>query len=173
MKKFLFCSIVLYLLYQYWSVKDEERKFPDEISRHMEIGATPYPQMSRIDPYATAPLVVTVSDDEWNYVVFLLQDGKPITNFYLHSLAKHTVYVRPGRYQLVTLRGRGWDPEKKMPTGFKGGFDRVNWWLIESDLIVPEAGGRINALVYPYPRKMKDKDFKKEFFNHNYNEIGI
>ena len=112
----------------------------------MEIGATPYPQMSRIDPYATAPLVVTVSDDEWNYVVFLLQDGKPITNFYLHSLAKHTVYVRPGRYQLVTLRGRGWDPEKKMPNGFKGGFDRVNWWLIESDLIVPEAGHQFSMV---------------------------
>ena len=55
-------------------------------------------------------------------VVMLKNDETLIKNVYIVAGDSYTFHIPNGKYQVFFYGGRGWNPEKIMPNGAKGGF---------------------------------------------------
>ena len=59
---------------------------------------------------------------ECDVIVIVKKYGVIYRNVYIKAGDTYTIYVPNGQYQVFFYSGRGWNPDKLMPNGEKGGF---------------------------------------------------
>ncbi len=80
----------------------------------LEQGSLPYQ-----DQYG---LVAPISFDVVAFIKEKDENGKVVSHAYIKADSTYTFRIDNGSYQAFFYIGRGWHPEKTMPTGLKGGF---------------------------------------------------
>lgn len=85
-------------------------------------GNSPYLQSNL---YAQDESQITVStsiDSKCDLVVIVKRNGNMVANTYLQAGGEYTFNLPNGRYQVFFYAGKGWNPNKQMPNGLRGGF---------------------------------------------------
>lgn len=122
---------------------DEDRNY---IGNSLNTGNTPYREKEHSiedDPYYNNSLSTgTVPYESYGYsrsdesqitvttsyksncdVVVIIKSGDRIArNAYIRAGGSHTFYIPNGYYQVFFYGGKGWNPNKIMPGGLRGGF---------------------------------------------------
>ena len=98
--------------------KEEDNLY---LHNSLKTGVTPYSQSSELgrDSYIT---VRTSSNSKCDVIVIVKKYGVIYRNVYIKAGDTYTIYVPNGQYQVFFYSGRGWNPDKLMPNGEKGGF---------------------------------------------------
>ena len=66
--------------------------------------------------------VSTSASSNCDVVVIVKSKGRIARNAYIEAGNSYTFYVPNGTYQVFFYAGKGWNPNKNMPNGLKGGF---------------------------------------------------
>lgn len=66
--------------------------------------------------------VSTSASSNCDVVVIVKSRGRIARNAYIEAGNSYTFYVPNGTYQVFFYAGKGWNPNKNMPNGLKGGF---------------------------------------------------
>lgn len=66
--------------------------------------------------------VKTSSNSNCDVVVIVKRNGSIAANAYIQAGGSYTFYLPNGTYQVFFYGGKGWNPNKVMPNGLKGGF---------------------------------------------------
>lgn len=132
---------------------DEDR--PNEISEEdlnyidnsLATGATPYKDCYGANykcPYEQCSGIQVTAPSESDIVVIIKknnQDGKVVQHGYVRAGRTYTFDIPDGTYQTFFYYGKGWNPNKDMGNGVKGGFvkdemfSKDNPQLIESAVL--------------------------------------
>lgn len=115
--------------YEDYSVKeelsDEEKLYLDN---SLNTGATPYSQYYGKNykcPYEQCSGIRVTAPQESDIVVIIKcnnQNGKVVAHGYIRSGATYQFDIPDGSYQTFFYYGEGWNPNKTMKGGVKGGF---------------------------------------------------
>lgn len=87
--------------------------------------ATCYVPYRETDAGGNANSKIAVNTDpasECDLVALVKQDGRIVRNVYVAAGDTAALYVPNGTYRVYIYSGTGWNPEKDMPGGLKGGF---------------------------------------------------
>lgn len=132
---------------------DEDR--PNEISEEdlnyidnsLATGSTPYKDCYGANykcPYEQCSGIQVTAPSESDIVVIIKknnQDGKVVQHGYIRAGRTYTFDIPDGTYQTFFYYGKGWNPNKDMGNGVKGGFvkdeifSKDNPQLIESAVL--------------------------------------
>lgn len=66
--------------------------------------------------------VMTSSSSNCDVVVIVKRGGEIARNAYIKAGGSYTFNIPNGTYQVFFYGGKGWNPNKEMPNGMKGGF---------------------------------------------------
>lgn len=91
------------------------------INNHLSTGDTPYP-CTGISGRQSQIEVKTGGGSESDVVVIIKRDDIIVRNAYIVSGDSYTFNLPNGSYQVFFYGGKGWNPEKGMPSGASGGF---------------------------------------------------
>ena len=104
---------------------DEDRQYLDNA---LTTGATPYSQYYGKNykcPYEQCSGIRVTAPAESDIVVIIKQNnqnGKVVAHGYIRSGATYQFDIPDGTYQTFFYYGEGWNPNKAMKGGIKGGF---------------------------------------------------
>ena len=104
---------------------DEEKQY---LNNSLSTGATPYATFYGKNykcPYNQCSGIKVTAPAESDIVVIIKrnnQDGKVINHGYIKSGATYQFDIPDGTYQTFFYYGEGWNPNKDMGNGIKGGF---------------------------------------------------
>lgn len=102
-----------------------ERSAPHEespyINNHLSTGDIPYP-CTGISGRQSQIEVKTGGGSESDVVVIIKRDDIIVRNAYIVSGDSYTFNLPNGSFQVFFYGGKGWNPEKNMPSGVSGGF---------------------------------------------------
>ena len=88
----------------------------------LRTGASPYSNVGIPASDDSQISVSTSSASNCDVVVIIKSGGEIARNAYIRAGGSHTFNVPNGTYQVFFYAGKGWNPEKVMPNGLKGGF---------------------------------------------------
>ncbi len=88
----------------------------------LRTGATPYSNSERCYGNDSKISVSTSYNSDCDVVVIIKRRGEMVKNTYLRAGASYTFDLPNGTYQVFFYGGKGWNPNKSMPNGLKGGF---------------------------------------------------
>ena len=91
------------------------------INNHLSTGDIPYP-CTGISGRQSQIEVKTGGGSESDVVVIIKRDDIIVRNAYIVSGDSYTFNLPNGSYQVFFYGGKGWNPEKSMPSGASGGF---------------------------------------------------
>lgn len=91
------------------------------INNHLSTGDIPYP-CTGISGRQSQIEVKTGGGSESDVVVIIKRDDIIVRNVYIVSGDSYTFNLPNGSYQVFFYGGKGWNPEKTMPSGVSGGF---------------------------------------------------
>ena len=91
------------------------------INNHLSTGDIPYP-CTGISGRQSQIEVKTGGGSESDVVVIIKRDDIIVRNAYIVSGDSYTFNLPNGSYQVFFYGGKGWNPEKGMPSGASGGF---------------------------------------------------
>lgn len=91
------------------------------INNQLSTGDTPYP-CTGISGRQSQIEVKTGGGSESDVVVIIKRDNIIVRNAYIVSGDSYTFNLPNGSYQVFFYGGKGWNPEKNMPSGVSGGF---------------------------------------------------
>ena len=91
------------------------------INNQLSTGDTPYP-CTGISGRQSQIEVKTGGGSESDVVVIIKRDDIIVRNAYIVSGDSYTFNLPNGSYQVFFYGGKGWNPEKNMPSGVSGGF---------------------------------------------------
>lgn len=91
------------------------------INNHLSTGDIPYP-CTGISGRQSQIEVKTGGGSESDVVVIIKRDDIIVRNVYIVSGGSYTFNLPNGSYQVFFYGGKGWNPEKNMPSGVSGGF---------------------------------------------------
>lgn len=106
-------------------LSDEEKQY---LNNSLSTGATPYAAFYGKNykcPYNQCSGIKVTAPAESDIVVIIKrnnQDGKVINHGYIKSGATYQFDIPDGTYQTFFYYGEGWNPNKDMGNGIKGGF---------------------------------------------------
>lgn len=139
------------------SISDEDIQYLD---CHLETGETPYKEFYGSNYVCTrnqcSAIEVTAPDNSDIVVIIKRgnEDGKVISHAYIRAGSKYTFDLPNGTFQPFFYYGEGWNPEKEMGNGVKGGFVRYESFSKDN----PQA---INDCVLSYVLKLqRDGNFQ-------------
>ena len=98
----------------------EEKRNPYKNNR-LQTGTMPYGS-SWSDGNESTISVSTSSSSECDVVVIVKKNGRMYCNVYIEAGDTYTFEVPNGSYQVFFYGGRGWNPNKSMSGGYRGGF---------------------------------------------------
>lgn len=125
------------------TVSPQEKEYVDN---SLQTGNSPYNSSSKsveedphyhnslstgLSPYASNGVSVsdesqisvkTSSNSNCDVVVIVKKNGSIAANAYIRAGGSYTFYLPNGTYQVFFYGGKGWNPNKSMPNGLKGGF---------------------------------------------------
>lgn len=85
-------------------------------------GSSPYSDNGLTTGGESQISVSTSASSNCDVVVIVKQGGVIARNAYIKAGGSYIFYVPNGRYQVFFYGGKGWNPNKVMPNGLKGGF---------------------------------------------------
>lgn len=88
----------------------------------LRTGSSPYSSYGRSATDESQIRVSTSSSSNCDVVVLVKREGLIYRNAYIKAGDLHTFYIPNGKYQVFFYGGKGWNPNKVMPNGLKGGF---------------------------------------------------
>ena len=88
----------------------------------LRTGASPYSNERRCSGDDSQIIVSTSSSSNCDVVVIIKNRGDIVRNTYLRAGASYSFDLPNGTYQVFFYGGKGWNPNKTMPNGEKGGF---------------------------------------------------
>jgi hypothetical protein len=88
----------------------------------LKTGAAPYANSALGSSYDSEIKVSTSANSNSDVVVIVKHNGEMVRNAYIKAGGSHTFQLPNGRYQVFFYAGKGWNPNKEMPNGGKGGF---------------------------------------------------
>ena len=91
------------------------------INNQLSTGDTPYP-CTGISGRQSQIEVKTGGGSESDVIVIIKRDNIIVRNAYIVSGDSYTFNLPNGSYQVFFYGGKGWNPEKNMPSGVSGGF---------------------------------------------------
>lgn len=91
------------------------------INNQLSTGDTPYP-CTGISGRQSQIEVKTGGGSESDVIVIIKRDNIIVRNAYIVSGDSYTFNLPNGSYQVFFYGGKGWNPEKTMPSGVSGGF---------------------------------------------------
>lgn len=91
------------------------------INNHLSTGDIPYPCIGTSGSQSQIE-VKTGGGSESDVVVIIKRDDIIVRNVYIVSGDSYTFNLPNGSYQVFFYGGKGWNPEKNMPSGVSGGF---------------------------------------------------
>lgn len=100
------------------STTQEENPY---INNQLSTGDTPYP-CTGISGRQSQIEVKTGGGSESDVIVIIKRDNIIVRNAYIVSGDSYTFNLPNGSYQVFFYGGKGWNPEKNMPSGVSGGF---------------------------------------------------
>ena len=92
------------------------------MSKHMSTGYVPYRETDAGGNANSKIVVKTAPASECDLVAVVKQDGRIVRNVYIAAGDTAALYVPNGTYRVYIYSGTGWNPEKVMSEGLKGGF---------------------------------------------------
>lgn len=139
------------------SISDEDKQYLD---CHLETGDTPYKEFYGSNYVCSrnqcSAMEVTAPDNS-DIVVIIKRDnekGKVISHAYIRAEHKYSFDLPNGTFQPFFYYGEGWNPEKEMGNGVKGGFVKYESFSKDN----PQA---INDCVLSYVlRLQRDGNFQ-------------
>ena len=88
----------------------------------LSTGSSPYISYGRSASDESQIRVSTSSSSNCDVVVIIKSGGEIAKNAYIRAGGSYTFFVPNGIYQVFFYGGKGWNPNKVMPNGLKGGF---------------------------------------------------
>lgn len=88
----------------------------------LSTGTSPYTSYGLSAADESQISVSTSYDSNCDVVVIIKSGGNIARNAYIRAGGSHTFYLPNGTYQVFFYGGKGWNPNKSMPNGLKGGF---------------------------------------------------
>ena len=85
-------------------------------------GSSPYSSYGGSASDESQISVSTSANSNCDVVVIIKSGGKIARNAYIKAGSSYTFYVPNGTYQVFFYGGKGWNPNKSMPGGLRGGF---------------------------------------------------
>lgn len=121
---------VAYQQHNYAEYPEEELSDEDMpyLDNSLSTGATPYSQYYGKNykcPYDQCSGIRVTAPQESDIVVIIKQNnqnGKVVAHGYIRSGATYQFDIPDGTYQTFFYYGEGWNPNKEMKGGIKGGF---------------------------------------------------
>lgn len=93
--------------------------------------------------------VSTSGDSNCDVVVIIKSGGRIARNAYIQAGGSYTFYIPNGTYQVFFYGGKGWNPNKNMPNGLKGGFVANESYSKDSPISLEYEG--LNYELIPQP----------------------
>lgn len=88
----------------------------------LSTGSSPYASYGLSRDNESQISVSTSVNSNCDVVVIIKSGGQIARNAYIKAGGSYTFYIPNGTYQVFFYGGRGWNPNKVMPNGMKGGF---------------------------------------------------
>ena len=88
----------------------------------LNTGASPYLSYGLTATDESQIIVSTSANSNCDVVVIIKRNGDIARNAYIKAGGSYTFNIPNGRYQVFFYGGKGWNPNKSMPNGLKGGF---------------------------------------------------
>lgn len=136
----------------------QEKRVEDDpyYNNSLSSGSSPYLQSNL---YANQESEITVStsiESKCDVVIIVKRNGYMVANVYLQAGDNYTFNLPNGRYQVFFYAGRGWNPNKKMPNGLRGGFVANESYSKDSPVtlqyqgltyeLIPQPNGNFNTI---------------------------
>lgn len=99
--------------------KVEESPF---INNSLSTGTRAYPAPGAFADDESQISVSTSFQSNCDVVVIIKSGGAIVEDVYIKAGGDYTFHLRNGRYQVFFYGGKGWNPNKRMPGGYYGGF---------------------------------------------------
>ena len=103
------------------SVKTSSIEEDPYINNSQSTGEVPY-RCTGLSGDDASITVKTSSTSNCDVIVMIKTGGTLVRNAYIRAGGSYTFNLPNGRYQVFFYGGRGWNPNKSMPNGYKGGF---------------------------------------------------
>ena len=88
----------------------------------LSTGSSPYSSYGVSADNESQISVSTSASSNCDVVVIIKRGGEIARNAYIKAGGSYTFYIPNGTYQVFFYGGKGWNPNKTMPNGLKGGF---------------------------------------------------
>jgi len=88
----------------------------------LNTGSSPYSCYGSSASDESQISVSTSASSNCDVVVIIKSGGEIARNVYIQAGGSFTFYIPNGTYQVFFYGGKGWNPNKVMPNGLKGGF---------------------------------------------------
>ena len=88
----------------------------------LRTGVSPYSNDRSCSGDDSQIRVSTSSSSNCDVVVIIKKGGEIVRNAYLKAGSSHTFDLPNGTFQVFFYGGKGWNPDKSMPGGIRGGF---------------------------------------------------
>lgn len=88
----------------------------------LSTGSAPYTSYGLSSDDESQICVSTSASSNCDVVVIIKRGGEIARNAYIKAGGSYTFYIPNGTYQVFFYGGKGWNPNKVMPNGLKGGF---------------------------------------------------
>ena len=104
--------------------KSKEASIEDNpyYNNSLSTGTSPYNSHGRSASDESQISVSTSANSNCDVVVIIKSGGEIARNAYIRAGGSFTFYLPNGYYQVFFYGGKGWNPNKTMPNGLKGGF---------------------------------------------------
>ena len=133
----------------------------------LNTGSTPYDKLygkNYICPYSQCSGIKVTAPEESDIVVIIKRnnkDGKVISHGYIKASETYQFDLPVGTYQVFFYYGNGWNPDKKMSNGIKGGF-------VKDEVFSKDKPQEINNAVLSYVLQLqRDGNFNTQSSNRS------
>lgn len=131
----------------------EERKPSVEedpyYNNSLSTGSTPYTSHGRSATDESQISVSTSANSNCDVVVIIKRGGMINRNAYICAGGSYTFHVPNGTYQVFFYGGKGWNPNKSMPHGIKGGFVANESYSKDSPVSLEYQGLEYELILQP------------------------
>ena len=121
----------------------------------LNTGASPYSSHGVSATDESQISVSTSANSNCDVVVIIKRGGEIARNAYINAGGSHTFNIPNGTYQVFFYGGKGWNPNKVMPNGLKGGFVANESYSKDSPVtlnyqeltyeLIPQSNGNFNT----------------------------
>lgn len=115
----------------------------------LHTGSSPYASYGHSVTEESQISVSTSANSNCDVVVIIKRGGMINRNAYICAGGSYTFHVPNGTYQVFFYGGKGWNPNKSMPHGIKGGFVANESYSKDSPVSLEYQGLEYELILQP------------------------